>query len=183
MESLWNLDKILQVIDKILCNRTRSYRNSMKSYYRQDHMKTYRILQYPRASYKMVQDPMGLVTNLRQTWKDSTALCKILRKWNHTRSNRISEDPRQNPINSLLILVKIVWDLRQDFERLTMQWYRILQYPREFYKIVQDPMPWVWDLRKASEDCTALLNLKKQVTLDKILWDLRQDFERLNSIL
>ena len=64
-----------------------------------------------------------------------------------------------------------------------MQSYRILQYPREFYKIVQDPMVWVWDLRQASEDSTALLNFKQQVTLDKILWDLRQDFERLNSIL
>ena len=146
-------------------------------------MKTYRILQYPRKSYKMVQDPMGWVSNLIQTWNASTALCKILRKWNHTRSNGISQDPRQNPINSLLILVKIVWDLRQDFKRLTMQSYRILQYPREFYKIVQDPMAWVWDLRQASEDSTALLNFKQQVTLDKILWDRRQDFERLNSIL
>ena len=35
-------------------------------YYRQDHMKSYRILQYPRESYKIVQDPMGWVWDLRQ---------------------------------------------------------------------------------------------------------------------
>ena len=42
MESYSVLEKILQ-------------------YYRQDHMKSYRILQYPRVSYKIVQDPVGLV--------------------------------------------------------------------------------------------------------------------------
>ena len=44
-------------------------------------------------------------------------------------------------------------------------------------------MAWVLDLRQASEDSTALLNFKQQVTLDKILWDLGEEFERLNSIL
>ena len=44
-------------------------------------------------------------------------------------------------------------------------------------------MAWVWDLRQASEYSTALLNFKQQVTLDKIVWDIRQDFQRLNSIL
>ena len=33
-------------------------------YYRQDHMKSYRILQCPRESYKIVQDPMGWVWSL-----------------------------------------------------------------------------------------------------------------------
>ena len=64
-----------------------------------------------------------------------------------------------------------------------MQSYSILQYLREFFKIVRDPMAWVLDLRQASEDSTALLNFKQQVTLDKILWDLGEEFERLNSIL
>ena len=31
--------------------------NKILQYYRQDHMKFYRILQYPRESYKIVQDP------------------------------------------------------------------------------------------------------------------------------
>ena len=91
---------------KILCNRTRSYRNFMKSLVScgkdpavQYHMISYRILQYSRESYRMVQDPMGSVWHHRQTRKDSTARCKILKKWNHTRSYRISQDPRQNPIN------------------------------------------------------------------------------------
>ena len=91
-------------------------------YYRQYHMISYRILQYSREPYRMVQDPLGSVWDHRQTRKDSTACCKILKKWNHTRSYRISQNPRQNPIKSLLILVKIVWDLRQDFERLTILW-------------------------------------------------------------
>ena len=74
-------------IDKILCNRTRSYKNSMESYsvlpmilgyYSKDHTKTYRILQYPREYYKIVQDPMGWVWDVRQAQKASTALCKIL---------------------------------------------------------------------------------------------------------
>ena len=59
----------------------------------------------------IVQDPMGWVWDLRQARKDSTALCKIL-------NSEIIQDPTQNPIKSLLILVKILWDLRQDFERL-----------------------------------------------------------------
>ena len=47
-------------------------------YYREDHTKAYRILQYPRQYYKIVLDPMGGVWDLRQAQKDSTALCKIL---------------------------------------------------------------------------------------------------------
>ena len=43
-------------------------------YYREDHTKPYRILQYPREYYKIVQDPMGWVWDLRQAQKDSTAL-------------------------------------------------------------------------------------------------------------
>ena len=29
----------------------------------------------------------------------------------------VSQDPRQNAIRSLLILVKMLWDLREDFDR------------------------------------------------------------------
>ena len=63
------------IINEILCNRTRSYSNSKGSqsvlekilqYYRQEHVKTYRILQYPREPYKIVKDPMGWVWDLRQ---------------------------------------------------------------------------------------------------------------------
>ena len=35
-------------------------------YYREDHIKSYWILQYPRESYKIVQDPMGGVWELRK---------------------------------------------------------------------------------------------------------------------
>ena len=88
-------------------------------YYRQDDMKSYRILQYPRVSYIIVKDPMELGVEISMKLKDSTALCKILNmQWNHTTSHRISKGPKQNPIKSLLILVSILWDLRQDFERL-----------------------------------------------------------------
>ena len=118
-------------------NRTRSYRNSMKSlvverilqYYRQYHMISNRILQYSGESYRMVQDHMGWVWDHRQTRKDSTAHCKILITWNHTRSYRISQIPGQNPIKSLLILVKIVQDLTQDFGRLT-----ILRNPYQIWR-------------------------------------------------
>ena len=102
MESLSNLDKILQDNRQ---DPMQSYK--ILQYYRQDYMKSYRILHYPRGSYKIVQDPMGWVLNLRQARKDSTAFFKNLR-----RSYRISQDPRQNPIKWLLILVKILWDLR-----------------------------------------------------------------------
>ena len=35
-------------------------------YYREDHTKSYWILQYPRESCKIVQDPMGWVWDLTQ---------------------------------------------------------------------------------------------------------------------
>ena len=35
-------------------------------YYREDQIKAYRIPQYPRESYKIVQDPMGWVWDPRQ---------------------------------------------------------------------------------------------------------------------
>ena len=35
-------------------------------YYREDHLKTYRILQYPRESYKIILDPIGWVWDVRQ---------------------------------------------------------------------------------------------------------------------
>ena len=53
----------------------------MPQYYRQDHMK----------SYKTVQDPMGLVWDLWEAWKDSTALFKIL-------NGGIIQDPTRSHI-------------------------------------------------------------------------------------
>ena len=54
--------------------------------------------------------------------------------------NRISQDPSQNPIQSLLILVKILWDLRQDSERLNARLvnpvYEILINSGRSYKII-----------------------------------------------
>ena len=47
-------------------------------YYREDHLKAYRILQYPRESYKIVQDSIAWGWDLRQALKDCTGLCKIL---------------------------------------------------------------------------------------------------------
>ena len=47
-------------------------------YYKEDHVKSYWIIQYPRESYKIVQDPIAWGWDLRQAWKDSTGLCKIL---------------------------------------------------------------------------------------------------------
>ena len=47
-------------------------------YYKEDHTKAYRFLQYPREYYKIVQDPMGWVWDPRQAQKDSTAHCEIL---------------------------------------------------------------------------------------------------------
>ena len=76
-------------------------------------MKSYKIQQYPRES-----DPMGWVWDLRQALKDSTALCKILNRAIIQDSTRFSQDVRQNPIKSLLTLVKILGSLRQDFEQL-----------------------------------------------------------------
>ena len=65
--------------------------------YREDHIKSYWILRYPRESYNMVQDPMGWVWDLRQAWKDSTALCKIL-----------NSEMIQDPTGSHRILDKIL---------------------------------------------------------------------------
>ena len=76
-------------------------------YYREDHIKSYWILQYPRESYKIVQDPMGWVWDLRKASNDCTAFCKILNKCNHTRSYKILQYPRQNPIKSLLTFFNI----------------------------------------------------------------------------
>ena len=97
----------------------------------------------------------------------------------------MSQDPRQNTIKWLLILVKILWDLRQDFERLksilfflllylNQLWersYSIIdriisnpQYPRESYKILQDPKQ---------------NSMEFSTSLDKMLEHLRQD-ERNN---
>ena len=64
---------------------------------------------------------MGWVWDLRQAWKDSTALCKILHSEIIRDPNRISQDPGQNPVQSLLILVKILWDIRQDSELLNVR--------------------------------------------------------------
>ena len=64
---------------------------------------------------------MGWVWDLRQAWKDSTALCKILNSEIIRDPNRISQDPGQNPVQSLLILVKILWDIRQDSELLNVR--------------------------------------------------------------
>ena len=97
----------------------------------------------------------------------------------------MSQDPRQNTIKWLLILVKILWDLRQDFERLksilfflllylNQLWersYSIIdriisnpQYPRESYKILQDPKQ---------------NSMELSTSLEKMLEHLRQD-ERNN---
>ena len=35
-------------------------------YYTEDHVKSYWIIQYPRESYKIVQDPIGWGWDLRQ---------------------------------------------------------------------------------------------------------------------
>ena len=73
MESLSALEMILQ-------------------YYREDHIKSCWILQYPRESYKIVQDPIAWVWDLREACKDSTALCKILNSGiiqDPTKSHRI----------------------------------------------------------------------------------------------
>ena len=40
------------------------------------------------------------------------------KQWNHTKTFRITQDPRQNPIKSISILAKKLSDLRLDFERL-----------------------------------------------------------------
>ena len=58
-------------------------------YYRVDRIKSYWILQYPRESYKIVQDPMGWVWDLSKAWKDCTALCKIL-------NSAIIQDPTKS---------------------------------------------------------------------------------------
>ena len=60
-------------------------------------MKSYRILQYPRESYKILQDPMGWVWNIRQALKDSAALRKIL-----------NSGIMQDPTGSHRILEKIL---------------------------------------------------------------------------
>ena len=39
--------------------KSQSVLEKILQYYRQDHIKSYRIPQYPRESYKMVPDPMG----------------------------------------------------------------------------------------------------------------------------
>ena len=54
---------------------------------------------------------------------------------------------------------------------------RIPQNAREFYKILHDPMGWVWDVREQQNP------IKSLFILGKILWILGQAFERLNSIL
>ena len=149
-------------MDKILWKRTRSYRNSMESlsllemileYYKEDHVKSYWIIQYPREYYKIVQDPIGWGWDLRQAWKDSTRLCKILNSGiiqDPTRSHRI---PEQNPTKWLIILVKMLLDLREDFERLksilsilpkksSSTLKKILHYYRQthmkFYRILEN---------------------------------------------
>ena len=55
---------------------------------------------------------MGWVWDLRQAWKDSTALCKILNSEIIRDPNRISQDPGQNPVQSL-------WDLGQAWKHST----------------------------------------------------------------
>ena len=47
-------------------------------YYKEDHVKSYWIIQYPRESYKIVQDPIAWGWDLRQALRDCTGLCKIL---------------------------------------------------------------------------------------------------------
>ena len=47
-------------------------------YYKEDHVKSYWIIQYPRESYKIVQDSIAWGWDLRQALKDCTGLCKIL---------------------------------------------------------------------------------------------------------
>ena len=67
-------------------------------------MKSYRILHYRKESYKIVLwDGYGILDKHERTPHNSY---------------RIWPDPKQNPIKSLLILVKILRGLRQDFERL-----------------------------------------------------------------
>ena len=62
------------------------------------------------------------------------ALCKIVKQWNHTRCYRILQYPKQNPIKSILILVKILWDQIQDFERLSSI---LSNLPMESYSTVE----------------------------------------------
>ena len=75
-------------------------------------------------------------------------------------SYRISQDSRPNPIKSLLILVQILWDLRDEivincakilqyYKQDHITSYTILQYPEESYNIVEDLMGSVTGLFQA----------------------------------
>ena len=60
-----------------------------------------------------------------------------------------------------------------------MKSYWILRYPIESYKIVQDPMGWVWDLTQACKDSTALCKILKS----GIIQDPREPHRIVHKIL
>ena len=70
----------------------------MLQFYGQDHMKSYGILQYPRESYKIVQDPMG--------WDGYGILDKHERTPQHA-VKILNSGIIQDPTGSLRILDKI----------------------------------------------------------------------------
>ena len=65
-------------------------------YYKEDHVKSYWIIQYSRESYKIVQDSIAWGWDLRQA---CTGLCKILNSGSiqdPTGSHRIQDKILQN---------------------------------------------------------------------------------------
>ena len=92
-----------RIMDKILCNLPRSYRilhNLTRSY---------------RILGKIPRNPCQFQTRcyriLEKILNYSTALCKML-NCGIKQERTGSQDPRQNAIKSLLILVKMLWDIR-----------------------------------------------------------------------
>ena len=77
-----------------------------KQFYRQDNIKSCRILQYPRESYR------GILSNLSQIWKRSYSIInKII--WNPTGSYTIVDYPKRS--------YRILWDGIVDKQNRTPQ--------------------------------------------------------------
>ena len=51
----------------VFCGKSNKVTKLQSLVYKEDHLKSYRIIKCPRESYTMVQDPMGWVSNLRET--------------------------------------------------------------------------------------------------------------------
>ena len=135
-------------------------------YYRQDHVKSQRILQYPRVSYPVSRILWDRYEN-QTSMKGVQRTMENFKQWNHTRSQRFSQDGIENPITSLLtfgqdtmkfqtrfcttqqhpvnLAYRILKKSGKDSTVLQTRSYETLQYPRESYKIVQDSMEQVWD--------------------------------------